>query len=389
MNDSVSRRGRLRPVLVLVVVIVAVAAVWWFKRDAGPAQPPPFSPWSQPVPVLVAPAVAGELSVTLRAVGHVTPLQAVTVNSRVNGALERVLFEEGQEVRAGTLLAEIDPRPYRSQLAEAEADHARSLAQLRNAERDLVRARSLLKEDSIARQEAEASETLVAELQAAVAAGKARVEDARLQLSWTRVEAPIDGRLGLRGIDAGNLVSANDTELVSIVQTRPIGVLFSLPGHELAAVRAALREGRELQVEALDRDDRTVLATGRLDTFDNRIDMQTGTVRMKAHFANEDEALFPHQFVNVRLSVGVQQEAVTIPADAVQYGARGAYVYVIDEEERARVRAVEPGRVDEGRVAILSGLEEGEAVVLEGFDRLREGRQAELMGEAVLRGGAR
>lgn len=372
---------RRRPTRGLIVVglmaCLVGAGVWWMTRDAAPAPPAPFNAWTGPVPVHTVLAEAGALELSLHAVGDVTPLSAVAVSSRVAGPLRRVFFSEGQAVEAGEVLAEVDAEPYRVALAEAEGDLAQAVARRRNAERELARAQALLKEDSIASQQVDAAEAAALESRAAVLSAEARVAEARMQLGWTRIEAPISGRLGLRGIDVGNVMVANDSELVSIVQMRPIGVRFSIPGHELAAVRAALREGRSLVVDAFARDGRTLLASGVLDAVDNRIDVQTGTVRMKAEFANEDEALFPHQFVNVRLRVGVDRESVTIPADAVQYGARGQYVYVI-EQGKARVRQIEVGRVNDGRVAILDGLVEGEAVVLEGLDRLRDGREVVL-----------
>lgn len=371
-------------ILLLTAVLAAAGVVGGYAllRDDAQAEPAaPFNPWTGPVPIRTVDAVRAELPVTLQAVGTVVPLATVTVRGRVDGELKRLLFEEGQEVAAGELLAEIDPAPYRARLAEAEAEQARNTARLRNAERELARFRALSAQNSVARQQVDTQEATVAELRAVIAADQARADDARLQLSWTRVLAPIGGRLGLREIDAGNLVRAADAAgIVSIVRTRPISVLFSVPEHALPAVRAALHAGETPVVEARDRDDRVTLAVGRLRTLDNQIDTTTGTLRLKAEFANEDEALFPNQFVNVRVQVGELVDAVSIPVDAVQYGARGPYVYVI-ADGRARVRDVTPGPAGGGRVAIEQGLAPGEVVALEGLDRLRDGREVLLVAD--------
>ncbi len=385
MSDSTVKRMRsLRRIGLVVAVLAAGGLAWWAAgEDESAAGAPPFSPWTGAVPVRTVQSEAGVLEVSLQAVGDVTPLAAVTVIARVGGPLQRLLFVDGATVEAGAALAEIDSAPYRAKLAQAQGEHSQVMARLRHAERELTRSKALLREDAIERQVVEAAESNIAELRAAVSTAEARVADARLQLDWTRITAPIAGRLGLRGLDAGNLVVAGSTELVTIVQMKPIGVTFGVPGHELPAVRAAMRDGRTLAVDVYARDGSSLLARGVLATLDNRIDPRTGTVRLRAEFANEDEALFPNQFVNVRLRVGVDREAVTIPADAVQYGARGAYVYVI-EDNRARLRPVETGRVADGLVAIVDGLAADEMVVLEGVDRLREGREVSLQGEVAL-----
>ncbi|THF65783.1 efflux RND transporter periplasmic adaptor subunit [Pseudothauera nasutitermitis] len=362
------------------LVILAAVLVWYFFLR-GPAPQSPPNPWMGPVPVRVVEASHGEMTVRLRAIGTVTPEANVVVRGRVDGQLQRVAFEEGQMVRKGAVLAEIDPAPYRVRLAQAEGQQQQNLAQLRNAESELARYRTLFEQDSIARQQVDAQAALVEQLRGTLRADQAQVDDARLQLDWTRIEAPISGRVGLRRVDAGNLISSGDADgLVTITQTRPIAVLFTIPERELAEVRAQMAAGRVLQVDAWDRDDRRQIAQGVLRTFDNQIDPATGTVRLKAEFANEDDALFPNQFVNVRMAVGEISGAVTIPADAVQYGSRGSYVYVI-EDGRARMRALTLGASDGTMTVVEDGLEGGEQVVLEGLDRLREGREVVLVGE--------
>jgi multidrug efflux system membrane fusion protein len=329
--------------------------------------------WGGPVPVKTVAAERGELDVRLRAIGTVTPLASVTVRSRVDGELIRLAFNEGDRVRKGALLAEIDPAPYRVGLAQAEGQLQQNQAQLKNAETELARYRLLFEQDSIARQQVEAQEALVNQLRGTLKSNQAQVDDARLKLGWTRIEAPIEGRAGLRRVDAGNLISSGDTEgIVSIVQTRPIAVMFTVPERDLATVREEMARGRSLEVEAWDRDDRKPIASGVLRTFDNQIDTATGTVRLKAEFANADETLFPNQFVNVRLAVRSIQDAVTIPADAVQFGSRGSYVYAV-ADGKASIRPVALGASDGIKVVVEDGLEGGEQVVLEGLDRLREG----------------
>lgn len=361
------------PVLLVFALAAAAAAGWWFwPRDAAP---PPVNPWTGPVPVRLVAARQEDLTLQLRAIGTVAPLNTVTVRPRVDGPLQRLHFEEGQMVRQGQLLAEIEPSVFRVQLAQAEGQQARNRAELKNAERDLALYQDLYRQDSIARQQLESQQALVEQLRGTQRADQAAVDQARLQLGWTRVEAPIAGRVGLRRVDAGNLVSAADTAgLVTITQTRPIAVLFSVPEHQVAEVRRAHAEGAALVAEAWDRGEQRRLAIGRLATIDNQIDAQTATLRLKAQFDNADESLFPNQFVNVRLAVRRLERAVTIEADAVQHGSAGPYAYVI-EDGKARVRKLRLGPTEGGRVVVADGLASGDEVVLEGLDRLREGRE--------------
>lgn len=386
MSSTQSSRWRIGYLLLGATIVAGTA--WYLARDGAPAAPPggPSGPprpgmmgmGGAPVPVKVVVAERGALDVRLRAIGTATPLASVTVRSRVDGELLGVAFEEGDVVAKGTLLAEIDPAPYRVRLAQAEGQLQQNRAQLKNAETELARYRTLFRQDSIARQQVEAQEALVNQLRGSLQSNQAQVDDARLQLAWTRIEAPIAGRVGLRRVDAGNLITSGDGEgIVSIVQTRPIAVMFTVPERDLAAVREEMARGNLLQVEAWDRDDRKHVATGVLRTFDNQIDTATGTVRLKAEFPNADEALFPNQFINVRLAVRSIQDAVTIPADAVQFGSRGSYVYLV-VDGKATLRDVALGASDGIRVVVENGLAGGEQVVLEGLDRLREGRDVVL-----------
>lgn len=328
----------------------------------------------RPVPVRVVAAQQEDLVVRLKTIGTVTPLNTVTVRSRVDGQLQSVVFEEGKKVEKGQVLAEIDPAPYAIRLAQAEGQARQGLAQIETARRDLERLEKLYARNLVTAQEYELQQALVAEREGALASILADVDNAKLQLGYARIEAPISGRLGLRQVDAGNLIRANDANgLVTITQTQPIAVVFTVPEVDLQKVLDPLRAGEPLKVEAWDRREQNLLATGVLKTIDNQIDVQTGTLRLKAEFSNDDERLFPNQFVNVRLPVQTVANAVAIPGAAVQYGSRGTYVYVVNKEGKAVVRDVVLGPADGTRQSIASGLVSGELVVLEGLDRLRDG----------------
>jgi len=362
---------------IFCVILFLLAGGYLLTRNPGSESMPMRSAWNQPVPVYAVPAEKGSLDVQIQSIGTVTPLNNVVIRSRVDGELLRVLFTEGAEVEQGSLLAEIDPAPYRARLAQAEGQLQQNQAQLANAQADLELYEGLYEQDSIARQQLTSQRALVEELRGTLKANRAQVEDARLQLSWTRIEAPISGRLGLRRVDPGNLISSGDSEgLVSITQMRPIAVEFTVPEPDVPALRRAVTGEGELPVQALDRNEQHVLASGRLQTLDNQIDLATGTLRAKAVFDNEDDALFPNQFVNVRLRLHTLASVITIPSDAVQFGSRGTYVYVVDAaESKAYARTVSLGASADGRVAVTEGLDAGELVVLEGLDRLRDGRE--------------
>lgn len=381
MSDvSKTSRGRWL-VYALALGLVAVG-VWYFSRTEKPAGnrwgPNPAWAGSGPspaMPVRVAVAERRDLGVHIKAIGTVTPLNTVTVRSRVDGQLERITFEEGQHVEAGDVLAEVDAAPYRIALAQVEGRQRQNFAQLETARADLERFRQLYTRNLVTSQQMEAQEALVREREGTLAADQAAVDEARMRLAYTRVEAPISGRLGLRRMDAGNLIRANDTEgLVVITQMRPIAVMFTVPEVDLAKVVEPLRGGERLVTEAWDRGEQNVLATGVLTTVDNQIDLATGTVRLKAEFPNADERLFPNQFVNVRLRVRTLKDAVVIPSAAVQFGSRGTYVFVVTAENTSSVRDVVLGPAEGLEQAVLEGLAAGEAVVVEGIDRLREGR---------------
>jgi multidrug efflux system membrane fusion protein len=325
------------------------------------------------------------VGVLLDGLGTVTPVATVTVRSRVDGQLMRLAFREGQVVRAGDLLAEIDPRPAQVQLATAEGQLARDQSLLKNAQTDLERYRVLLKQDSIARQQLDTQEALVRQYEATLKMDQAAIDSARLQLVYSRITAPIGGRLGLRQVDPGNMVRAGDANgLVVITQLQPITVIFSIPEDNLPPVMKKLIEGEKrgskLQVTAFDRAGKTQLAAGMLLTVDNQIDPATGTVKLKAQFANEDASLFPNQFVNVRLLVDTRRNATVIPAAAVQRGTPGTFVYTVDPETKAvSVRRVRLGPSQGETVSVEEGVAPGTLVVVDGADKLREGAVVEMV----------
>lgn len=377
-----------RWILYVTVALGFAATVWYFGFRAEPVRRPGSSfrsrSSSMPTPVRAVTAERQELAVHLRAIGTVTPLNTVTVRSRVEGELIRLAFEEGQRVKQGQLLAEIDPAPYQIRLAQMEAEMRQNEAQLLTVRNDLERLRQLHAQTLVSQQQLETQQALVAQREAALAADQARVDDARRQLAYTRIEAPIAGRLGLRRVDPGNLVRPNDTTgLVTISQTQPIAVMFTVPEIDLLKVIEPIRAGEELEVEALDRNEQRRLGQGKLRTVDNQIDLATGTLRLKAEFPNEDEQLFPNQFVNIRLRVRTLKDAIVIPSSAVQFGSRGTYVFVVNEQSQASVRDVVLGPADGQRQSIAKGLQAGERVVLEGVDRLRDGRSVLQVGEGA------
>ncbi len=332
-------------------------------------------------PVVAQPAKKGDINVYLTSLGTVTPVRTVTVRSRVDGQIMRVLFREGQLVRQGDLLVEIDPRPFQAQLIQVEGQMARDNALLANARIDFERYRTLLAQDSIAKQQVDTQEALVRQYEGTVKLDQGQLDNARLQLTYSRVTAPIPGRLGLRQIDEGNVVRAGDTSgLVVITQQQPITVIFTLPQDNLPVVMKRIQSGESIKVEALDRDQnqKNRLATGVLLTVDNQIDTTTGTVRLKAQFPNDDSRLFPNQFVNVRMLIDVRRDVTTVPSAALQRGARGMFVYVVKEDKTVTLREVKTGPTEADATVIESGVEQGELIVVDGMDRLREGAKVEM-----------
>ena len=369
---------RSRAALLGLVAMLAVGAGLLLKSpldhaatatDAAAGAPP-----VRRIAVSVAPSRRGDMDIVVTALGTVTARETVAVHSRVDGQLLRVHYREGQMVKAGELLAEIDPRPFRIALEQARGQLARDRALLDNAKLDVARYRELLKQDSIASQQVDAQVALVHQYEGVVQADIAAVDNAALQLDYARITAPISGRLGLRQVDAGNMVHASDTTpLVVITATTPVNVVFAVPSEQLPAIRARLRAGAGLRVDALDRDGAQDLARGHLSSLDNQIDTTTASLKLKAEFANDDDALFPNQFVNVALHVETRRGVVLMPSAAVQRGQGGAFVYVVDAEGLARRRAITTGPALGDEMVVESGLAEGESLIVEGIDKLRDG----------------
>ena len=382
---SAAKKSSKKLWLILLLLCVAAGAGWWWSQnsaDSAKQGPRMGGSFMGKVPVNAQQVRLDRFAVQLKALGTVTPWNAVSVTSQVAGELDQVLFTEGQFVEKGTLLAHIDPRSYQAELLQAEGALQETRAQLASAQLDLKRYQGLYKEDSVARQTLEQQQAIVAQYQGTLKVRQAQRDAARLDVQHTRIEAPISGRLGLRALDAGNYVSAGSTELVTITQDNPIAVNFTIPEHELQAVLQAYRQEQPLPVQVWNRDETELLAEGVLDSIDNQVDVSTGSVRLKARFANPEQVLFPNQFVNVRLQVTVHEQALLVPADAIQFGSNGRFVWQIQDDDTVLIQPIEILTSDGTQSMLRSGLEAGDWVVVEGVDRLRSGSKVERVAPA-------
>ena len=331
------------------------------------------------VPVLAAKAHKGDMGVSLTGLGTVTALNTVTVRSRVDGQLVKVAFTEGQMVSQGDLLAEIDPRPFQVQLMQAEGQMAKDEAAFKNASMDQERFRSLVQQGILPKQQLDAQISTVNQVEGALKSDKAQVESAKLNLTFSRITAPISGRVGLRLVDLGNMVRATDPNgLAVIAPIQPINVVFTIPADSIQKVMSQSRKGIHLPVEAWDRDLKARLATGSLAAIDNQVDTTTGTVRLKALFANDDASLFPNQFVNAKLLVDTVRDTVIVPTAAVQRSPQGAFVYVIKDDSTVEMRSIEVQGTEGDDTAVKRGLKDGEMVVTDGLEKLRPGSKVSL-----------
>ncbi|GGY12130.1 MdtA/MuxA family multidrug efflux RND transporter periplasmic adaptor subunit [Paludibacterium paludis] len=371
-----------RRVLFAVATLTAVAVAWLAWQRAGAQDDKNGKRGRQTPTVSVATAATGDMRVSLDALGTVTANNTVVVKSRVDGQLEKLYFKEGQEVRAGQVLAQIDPRPFAVQVTQAEGQLARDMAQLANARADLARYRTLLEQNGASRQQVDTQEALVRQLAGTVKVDEGAVAAARLQLSYCRIVAPVSGKAGLKQVDEGNMIRASDASgLVVITQVRPANVVFSIPETRLDDLIRARAANPSLPVEARDRDGSTLLARGELLTADNQVDTATGTLKLKARFDNRDDVLFPNRFVNVRMLLATRKNVLLVPSAAVQQGKPGSYVFVVNADKTVSLRPVKTGPSENERTVIESGLAVGERVALDGLDQLRDGKKVNPVGQ--------
>ncbi len=376
------RRG-VAWLLLLAVAAAAYAGFRYYRTAQGKKQAAAAAlaarAAARAVPVAAVPARAGDMPVYLRGLGNVTAFNSVTVRTRVDGQLMSVDFQEGQHVNKGDLLAEIDPRPFQVQLEQAEGQLARDQAQLHDAQVNLARYQTLWQEGVIPKQQLDTQAATVGQFEGAIKADQGAVDSAKLNLTYAKITAPISGRIGLRLVDAGNVVHSTDQNGLAIIdQMQPISVIFTIPADSLPPVLSKLRAGQHPRVDAYDREDRVKIASGSLLTVDNQIDPTTGTSRLKAIFDNADGALFPNQFVNCRLLIDVKHGAVIVPAAAIQHGPQGAYVYVIKPDRAADLRPVAVGITEGSETSIEKGVRAGELVVTDGQDKLQAGTKVEI-----------
>jgi multidrug efflux system membrane fusion protein len=379
-------RGRSRIWVIFVALACLVVAGAWIangrqaktQQQAKATGGSAAGQQSRPVPVVVTPVRTGDLSVYLTALGSVTPLSIVTVKSRVDGQLMKTHFTEGQVVHAGDLLAEIDPRPFQAQLTQAEGQLARDQANLANTRLDLERYQRLAEQEMIARQQLDTQQMIVNQAEASIKMNVGQIDAIKLQLTYCRITAPITGRVGLRLVDPGNVVKASDTGgLVVIAQLEPIALVFSVPEDSLQPILRRFRTGGKVPVDAYDREGRTKIATGTLVAIDNQIDPTTGTVRLKASFGNTDGVLYPNQFVNARVLIDVLHDAVLAPAEAIQRGPQGAYVYVVKPDKVVQMRRVQLGPSEAGIISVRAGVADSEALVVDGAEKVQDGARVE------------
>jgi membrane fusion protein, multidrug efflux system len=382
------RRGRL----ILFVLLVVAGAVVWRIREAPPPQNPAAGRSGRDLPtqIVAASVQKGDIHVSLTALGTVTSLATVTIKTQISGQLTKVAFKEGQDVKKGDPLVEIDSRPYALALEQAQGTLAKDSALLEDAQLDLARYEGLAKTNAIPRQQLDTQRALVHQYQGNVSTDQAQIDTAKLNISYCHIVAPIDGRVGLRLVDAGNYATPSDANgIVVITQITPISVLFSLPQADLPVILKLLGAGAPVPVTAYDSNGVNALATGELTTADSQIDTATGTIKLRAQFANDKAVLYPNQFVNISVLTDTLKDVATLPVAAVQHGVPGSFVYLISADQTVSVRTVETGPSEGGMIAVTAGLAAGDQVVLEGADKLREGAKISLRQPGAATGGSR
>jgi multidrug efflux system membrane fusion protein len=394
--DARPRKRWVQPVLITVIVLVVAVGAWlaWgWTHTSSPAVKAAQQAKAKgkggrfgagdptrAQPVTAVPAKLADINVVQTALGTVLAARTATVHSRVDGLLQHVGFKEGDLVQPGAFLAQVDPQPFQVALEQAEGQLARDVATLNNARLDLDRYRTLLAQDSIAGQQADQQAAQVKTLEGTVKMDQAGVDNAKLQLSYTHISAPIGGRLGLRQVDEGNIVHSSDTNGVAVItQVNPIAVIFTIPQDTLPPVLQRLRKGEKPVVDAWDREQKELLSHGALISTDNQIDVTTGTVKLKAEFPNPEGKLFPNQFVNVRMVVDTHHNVVVVPSAAIQRNAQGVLVWVVRDDSTVSPRQVNTGPTEGANTEVTSGLRDGERVITDGIDRIREGAKVEVV----------
>jgi len=381
---AIAGRGtRRRQVWIGVLVVLIVAGIVWWSRNAGAPQPAGGGRNAAPMSIVPETVGKGDIGVNLNALGTVTSLATVTIRTQISGYLQKVDFKEGDDVKKGDLLAEIDPRPYEAALAQAQGNLTRDQALLKGAQVDLTRYQGLAAQNAVPHQTLDTQVALVAQYQGTVEADGAAVKAAQVNLNYCRIVSPLDGRVGLRLVDQGNYVTPGDTNgLVVITQLQPISVLFTLPEDNLQTVLKRMQGGATLPATAYDRAGANKIADGTLETFDSQIDPTTGTIKARALFPNDPKVLYPNQFVNVRLLVDTHAGVTTMSTAGIQRGVPGTFVYLVNPDSTVSVRKVALGVTDGDRVEVKSGLNPGDRIVIDGADKLRDGAKINLRSEA-------